>query len=77
MIGVGGTNSSNSRELYNNVKNYCPSVFIEDVNAYKVALIDNNLTITENSKVGITAGASTRKEELVELKTVIERDFVV
>ena len=76
MIVIGGANSSNSRELYNNIKNYCPSIFIEDINTYKAALIDNNLTITENTKVGITAGASTRKEELLELKQLIEKDFM-
>ena len=77
MIVVGGANSSNSRELYNNVSGYCPSVFIEDIHTYKDALVANNIEISADSKVGITAGASTRKEELVELKTLIERDFVV
>ena len=77
MIVVGGANSSNSLELYNNVKNYCPSIFIEDIYSYKKALMDNNIAIDGNSRIGITAGASTRKEELVELKSLIEKEFVV
>ncbi len=72
MIVVGGTNSSNSIELFNNVKGYCPSIFIEDIHTYKESLKNNGLTINANTKVGITAGASTRKEELLELKNLIE-----
>ena len=75
MIVVGGANSSNSLELYNNVRNYCPSIFIEDIYSYKEVLKSNNIIINPNSRIGITAGASTRKEELVELKGLIEKDW--
>ncbi len=75
MIIVGGANSSNSLELYNNVKRYCPSIFIEDIYLYRETLQRENLTITPTTRVGITAGASTRKEELVELKELIEKDY--
>ena len=75
MIVVGGANSSNSLELFNNVNNYCPSIFIEDIHTYKETLSTNKISITNTSKVGITAGASTRKEELIELKELIEKDF--
>jgi 4-hydroxy-3-methylbut-2-enyl diphosphate reductase len=75
MIVVGGSNSSNSIELFKNVSSICPSIFIEDIYSYKDALKDAGLEITRQTRVGITAGASTRKEELVELKKLIENDL--
>lgn len=75
MIVVGGSNSSNSIELFKNVSSICPSIFIEDIYSYKDALKDAGLEITNQTRVGITAGASTRKEELVELKKLIEKDL--
>ena len=75
MIVVGGKNSSNSIELFKNVSYYCPSIFIEDVNNYKLELENNNIKINKNTRIGITAGASTLKEELLELKTLIENDL--
>lgn len=75
MIVVGGSNSSNSIELFKNVSSICPSIFIEDIYSYKDALKDAGLEITSQTRVGITAGASTRKEELVELKNLIENDL--
>lgn len=75
MFIVGGANSSNSLELYNNIKNYCTSVFIEDIYLYNDALVKEGITLSPNSRVGITAGASTRKEELTELRNLIERDY--
>ena len=75
MIVVGGANSSNSLELYNNVNSICPSIFIEDISTYKDKLNENGIELTKNLKIGITAGASTRKEELIELKELIEKDL--
>lgn len=75
MIVVGGAKSSNSLELYNNVNTACPSIFIEDIHTYKQALYEKGLTITPSTKVGITAGASTMKSELFELKKMIEIDL--
>ncbi len=76
MIVVGGANSSNSIELYNNVSLIVPSIFIEDINDYKKALAEKGISISKDTKIGITAGASTRKEELVELKSKIELDLM-
>lgn len=75
MIVVGGLNSSNSLELYNNMSAICPSIFIEDINKYKDALKEKGLTIAPTTKVGITAGASTMREELIELKSLIEQEL--
>ena len=76
MIVVGGVNSSNSLELFKNVSSVCPSIFIEDVKTYKEALLSKKLSITPKTSIGITAGASTRKEELIELKNLIEQDLI-
>ncbi len=76
MIVVGGKNSSNSLELFNNIKTLCPSIFIEDINTYKQALKEINFKLNKNTRVGITAGASTMKEELEILKKNIENDLL-
>lgn len=76
MIVVGGSNSSNSIELFKNVSSFCPSIFIEDISTYGCALKEKGLEISCKTKIGITAGASTRKEELFELKTLIEKDLL-
>ena len=75
MIVVGGKNSSNSLELYKNMSSICPSVFIEDINEYKSALADSGITLSKNIKIGITAGASTNRAELEELKELINKDL--
>ena len=71
MIVVGGKNSSNSLELFNNVKQYKPSIFIEDINDWLNELNTIGFELKSNTKVGLTAGASTPKEELSQLKALI------
>ena len=71
MIVVGGKNSSNTKELFKNVSSYCPSIFIEDINSFSEELKNNNIEINKNTLIGITAGASTLKEELTQLKQLI------
>ena len=75
MIVVGGKNSSNSIELYKNMSSICPSIFIENIFDYTLALKEAGLNISKSTKIGLTAGASTLKEELVELKDLIEKDI--
>lgn len=75
MIVVGGKNSSNSLELFKNMESICPSIFIEDIFDYKAEFERNNIVLTKNSKIGITAGASTNKTELDTLKSLIEKDL--
>jgi 4-hydroxy-3-methylbut-2-enyl diphosphate reductase IspH len=75
MIVVGGKNSSNSLELYKNMSTICPSIFIEDINDYKQALAEIGITLSKDLKIGITAGASTNKAELEELKQLIKKDL--
>lgn len=71
MIVVGGKNSSNTKELFNNVKQYTAAVFIEDINEWQNAIQEIGFNFTKDTKVGLTAGASTQKEELFELKELI------
>lgn len=75
MIVVGGKNSSNTKELFNNIKTICPTIMVEDIKDYKHELMLNKILINSNSKIGITAGASTMREELFELKGLIEKDY--
>lgn len=75
IIVVGGKNSSNSIELFNNVKQYTKSIFIEDIYAWKEELGRQNIKFDKNTNFGITAGASTLKEELLELQTLIETEL--
>lgn len=72
MIVVGGKNSSNSLELFNNVKNYTKAIFIEDISSWQDELKAQNIAFDKSTKFGITAGASTLKEELTALKNLIE-----
>ncbi len=72
MIVVGGKNSSNSLELFNNVSKICKAIFIEDINDWQAALKQINFQISPSTKIGLTAGASTDKTELENLKILIE-----
>ena len=75
MIVIGGKNSSNSKELFNNVSAICPSIFIEDIYEYRQTLKDAGITLNKDSVIGVTAGASTMKNELLALKKLIEKDY--
>ena len=72
MIVVGGKHSSNSIELFNNLKNITQTIFIEDIHAINQELKQQNITLSKSMKIGITAGASTMKEELFKLKEILE-----
>ena len=75
MIVVGGKNSSNTKELFNNLKQICPTVFVENIYDYKQELKNENIVLMDEMKIGLTAGASTMKEELQELKQLILSEF--
>lgn len=70
MIVVGGKNSSNTKELFNNVSNYTNAFFAESIDEVKEILRNNKIML--GSKIGLTGGASTTKEELFEI-----RDFIL
>ena len=73
MVVVGSPNSSNTKELYNNLKDVTKCVFLEDIENWQSVFKENNLDINSDIKIGITAGASTLKEDLLLLKIYIEK----
>ena len=75
LIVVGGKNSSNTNELYFKLREICHTIFIEDIKEYKNELTKNGITLTCSTRIGLTAGASTMKEELEELKQLIINDY--
>ena len=75
MIVVGGKNSSNSIELFNNIKKHTNTIFIEDIHDWKTELQTQNIPYNNTTRFGLTAGASTLKDELIELKNLIENEF--
>lgn len=72
MIVVGGKNSSNSLELFNNLKNHTQTIFIENIEDWKGELISQNISFSNDTRFGLTAGASTLTEELLKLKQLID-----
>lgn len=75
MIVVGGKNSSNSQELYNNLKETTKTIFIEDISDWKNELLRQGFTYNKSTRFGITAGASTMIDELYLLKDMITKDL--
>jgi len=70
MIVVGGKNSNNSRELYNNVSRFVPAVFVEDLDSLNLLINDNFFDKYQN--IGITAGASTMRSDVEKIKLLLE-----
>lgn len=70
MIIIGGKNSSNTKELYNECNKVCKSYFFSDINEVfdfvKTSKLKNNI------KIGITGGASTSKKQIQEIGNLIE-----
>ena len=75
MIIVGGKNSSNTIELYKNISNICQAIHIEDINGWLDELKSKNISLSNINNIGLTAGASTDKNELLNLKKLIENYF--
>lgn len=70
MLVIGGANSSNTKELYNICNKVCPSIMISDIMDIYTWL--KKTKITEKTKIGLTGGASTTKEEIYKIKNLIE-----
>ena len=73
MIVMGGRTSSNSKELYKNLLKVKQTLFIEKPKDI-IFFIRANI-LDENQKIGITAGASTMKEDILKLKEIIEKSL--
>ena len=72
MIVIGGKNSSNTKELFENLKTHTKSIFLENVLDVFEELKNNKIDITPNLKIGLTAGASTPKEDIIELHNLLK-----
>ena len=70
MIVIGGKNSSNTKELYNNLSKVKKTFLIEDV--CEVNELIREKEITSNMTIGITAGASTLKEDILSLENLLK-----
>lgn len=66
MIVVGGKNSSNSVELFNNLLKIKKSYFVEGLDDVKKLAEEN--TFSSDDYIGLTGGASTVMDELLEIK---------
>jgi len=75
MLVVGSKHSSNTVELHKNLSKFCRAIFIDDVNKWQELLESENIILTKDIKIGITAGASTDPEELSALKLMIEKEI--
>ena len=73
MIVIGGRNSSNSKELYNNMSTIVKTYFIENPVEVLNLIKENKLLI--NQKIGITAGASTMQEDILKTQELIEKNL--
>ena len=73
MFVVGSRASSNTTELYSNLKKLKPTIFLENINLWREALKKENIRLSKNLKIGITAGASADPDELKVLKQNIEK----
>jgi len=71
MIVVGGSNSSNTRELFNNVSSITTSYLVEGLSEVKLLVNDGKLSPLDY--IGLTGGASTMIEELNEIKDYLEK----
>lgn len=71
VLVVGSSNSSNTVELFNNVSQITKAVFVDEIQNWQNILNDNNINISRDTKIGITAGASAMREDLETLKTLI------
>lgn len=69
MLVIGGSNSSNTSELYYLLKKVCPTFFIES-KADLYNLIQENKVVS-GQFIGLTAGASTTREEIMIMKEIL------
>ncbi|MBP3581587.1 MAG: hypothetical protein J6J33_02420, partial [Clostridia bacterium] len=71
MFVVGGKHSSNTIELANNISKITKTIFLENIEEFESELKANNIILTKDTKIGLTAGASTERSELETLKIML------
>lgn len=73
MIVIGGKHSSNSIELFNRINNIKITYFIHEPT--DVLELVEQRKIRKGQKIGITAGASTMKEDIALVKKLLENEL--
>lgn len=70
MFVVGGKNSSNTKELNKSLNEFTKSYTFDNINAFYRFVINSELDV--HSKIGLTGGASTPKDEIHNYKYLLE-----
>ena len=71
MFIIGGKHSSNTKELYNQCKKICAkSYHVDDINEFYEIIKKEDISYT--TKIGITAGGSTPKNQIQEFSNLLE-----
>ena len=71
MFIIGGKHSSNTKELYNQCKKVCArSYHVDDINEFYEIIKKEEISYT--TKIGITAGGSTPKNQIQEFSNLLE-----
>lgn len=73
MIVVGGSNSSNTKELYNICSSVCNSYFCSSLEDLNNIIKDNNFN--KETKIGMTGGASTPKSQIDRYAELLEDEI--
>lgn len=70
MIIIGGKNSSNTKELFNECNKVCKSFFFSNIDEFYDFI--HTFKFKESDKIGFTGGASTSKEQIFEISHLLE-----
>ena len=70
MIIIGGKNSSNTKELFNECNKVCNSFFFSNIDEFYDFI--HTFKFKETDKIGFTGGASTSKEQIFEISHLLE-----
>ena len=70
MIIIGGKNSSNTKELFNECNKVCKSFFFSNIDEFYDFI--HTFKFKETDKIGFTGGASTSKEQIFEISHLLE-----
>ena len=70
MFVIGGKNSSNTKELFNECNNVCKSYFFSEIDEFYDFI--KKQKYTSKTKIGFTGGASTSKSQIDEFANILE-----
>ncbi len=70
MIVIGGKNSSNTKELFNECKKVCETYFFSEIEEFYEFIKTRKFKTSD--KIGFTGGASTMKNQILEYSNLLE-----